>query len=203
LLLATAALVGLVAIGAATVYAVTESRMSQTFEVEPVPLEVSPAASLAKRGKEIATFRGCRDCHGPNLTGRLVTDGMPVMRLAGPNITPAGVTRDYDDRDWARTIRHGVRPDGTPVLFMPSYEWTELSHEDLAALIAYAKSVPAVEASGETFAVGPLGRVLYLAGELPLIPAETIDHSVKPAAPPPGESLTPGSRSGSTPRHCR
>jgi mono/diheme cytochrome c family protein len=185
-------LVLVIVAAAGTVYAVTESRMSKTYEVEPVPLDVEPTAAMVDRGKRLATFRGCRDCHGPNLVGRLVADGMPVMRLAGPNITPGGVTKNYSDKDWARSIRHGVRPDKTPIRFMPSYEWTELSHQDLAAIIAYAKAVPATDEPATPFEVGPLGRVLYLAGELPLLPAETIDHTAKPADPVPGATVEYG-----------
>ena len=41
---------------------------------------------------------------------------------------------------WVHAIRHGVRPDGTPLLFMPSTEFYFLSDEDLGAVIAFIKS---------------------------------------------------------------
>jgi mono/diheme cytochrome c family protein len=175
------------------VFAVSESRINRTYALEPAALIIAPDASMVARGMAIATYRGCRDCHGDNLAGRLVADAMPVMRLASPNITPGGVTRNYTDVDWARTIRHGVRPDGTPVRFMPSFEYTALSHADMAALLAYVKSVPAVAEAAVPFAVGPLGRVLHLAGELPLLPVELIDHNAEPAEPTPGPTADYGS----------
>lgn len=173
-------------------FGVTSSKMSETYDVEPVALAVKPSPALIEKGKAVATFRGCRDCHGEDLSGRVVGDAMPVMVLAGSNITPGGVTRDYTDEDWARAIRHGLRKDKTPIPFMPSFEWTELSHEDLAAIISYARSVPTVEGSGPRFEVGPLGRILYLAGQLPLIPAEIINHDAKPQAPTPGPTAEYG-----------
>ncbi len=165
------------------VFVTSEMALSKVYAVEPVPLAVKPSASMVERGKELATYRGCRDCHGENLAGRVVADDLPVMRLAGPNITPSSRIKDYSDVDLARVIRHGLQPDGTPVRFMPSYEYTKLSHGDLAAMIAYVRSVPGVDEVGPTFELGPVGRALYLAGELPLIPAETIDHKLKPVNP--------------------
>lgn len=165
------AFVGLITVAASGVFFASSPAIARTYDVKVAPMAVAPSPELVARGKELATFRGCRDCHGEDLGGRIVADGMPVMVLAVPNITPGGVVKDYTDEDWARVIRHGVKRDGTSVMFMPAYEWTKLSHEDLASIIAYAKSVPAVENSGTQFELGPMGRVLYLAGQLPLLPA--------------------------------
>ena len=172
-----------IAVIAVVVFAVSNSRINTLHDVTPVALAVTPSAEMVERGKELATFRGCRDCHGEDLGGRVVGDAMPVMVLAGSNITPGGVVKGYTLEDWARVIRHGVKPDKRSVRFMPSFEYTELSHEDLAAIIAYAQSVPAIEAEAAPFVLGPLGRVLYLAGELPLLPAEMVDHDATPAKP--------------------
>jgi len=186
-------LVALIVLVVIVVFVVSTMALNKTYEIEPTPLAIKPSSDLVDRGKEIATFRGCRDCHGENLEGRLVADAMPVMILVGPNITPGGVTKDYTDEDWARIVRHGIRKDKKPARYMPSYEWTILSHEDMAALISYAKSVPAVSQEAPKFKLGPLGRFLYLIGELPLLPAaDMIDHSAKPATPVPGPTATYG-----------
>ncbi len=192
LAIALAGFVVVIVVAAGVVFALSSSRINATHEVEVAPVAVKPDPSMVERGKEIATFRGCRDCHGEDLAGKLVADAMPVMKLAGPNITPGGVTANYGDEDWARTIRHGVKPNGKSVLFMPSFEYTALSHADMAALIAYAKSVPPVDGPGPAFELGPLGRVLFLAGELPLLPAEIADHGIKPADPTPGPTAEYG-----------
>jgi mono/diheme cytochrome c family protein len=179
------ALLVFILVASGGVFAASENGINKSWSIEPVALAVKPSPEMAERGKAVATFRGCRDCHGEDLSGRLVADAMPVMILAGPNITAGGMTKTYSDEDWARVVRHGIKPNGKAARFMPSYEFTELSHEDLAAIIAYARSVPAVATPGPAFEVGPLGRVLYLSGELPLIAAETIEHDLKPANPVP------------------
>lgn len=184
------------------VYAWSEARMTASWDVEPAPLEVPPTADLAARGQAIATFRGCRDCHGEDLAGRVVIDDLPVMRLVSANLTPAGVGGEYSDEDWARAIRHGVRPDGSAILFMPSQEYTALSHEDLAALIAYLRSVPPAAPSLPSTTIGAVGRGLFLAGKLPLVPAELIDHATRPASPAPGPTAEYGRYLGSACTGC-
>lgn len=185
-------MLGLLAVAMGTAYAMSEARLSRRWDVDPVPLAVRPTAELAARGQAIATYRGCIDCHGEDFGGRVFIDAMPVMRLVAPNLTPSGVTADYTDEDWARAIRHGVRPDESPILFMPSQEWTELSHEDLAALIAFLRSVPPIDRTGEPSQVGIVGRALYLTGQLPLVPAEIVDHQASPASPVPGPTAAYG-----------
>jgi hypothetical protein len=49
----------------------------------------------------------------------------PVFaRLASVNLTrgKGGIGQTFSDSDYVRSIRYGVRPDGKPVIFMPS-EW--------------------------------------------------------------------------------
>ena len=59
-----------------------------------------------------------------------------------------------------------------------------MSGEDLGALIAYLKTVPAVDNELPGHTLRPLGRALFLAGQLPLLPAELIDHDApRPTAP--------------------
>jgi mono/diheme cytochrome c family protein len=189
---AVGALLGLLAVAVGSAYAMSQARLSKRWQIDPVPLAVEPTAELAERGKAVATYRGCTDCHGEDLGGRVFIDAMPVMRLVAPNLTPSGVTASYGDADWARAIRHGIRPDGSSILFMPSQEWTELSHEDLASIIAYLRSTPPVDRTGEPSQVGIVGRALYLAGELPLVAAEVVDHQASPASPVQGPTADYG-----------
>ena len=107
--------------------------------------------------------------------------------LYATNLTSGqgGIGGTYTDEDWVRAIRHGVGPDGKPLIFMPSSEFYFLTDEDLGALIAFLKTVPPVDYSPAEISVGPLGRVLFLAGQMPLlVTAEEIDHD----APRPEDS---------------
>jgi len=140
----------------------------------------------------------CAACHSasleaPNLAGNLFLD-IPPARLGAPNLTTGagGVGTRYTPADWARAIRHGVRPDGTPLLFMPTANFYHLSDADLGAIIAYIKSLPPVDNQAPASQVYPLGRVLMAAGQLAL-PAEQIDHNApRVSAPPPGRTAEYG-----------
>jgi len=105
---------------------------------------------------------------------------MPMARLTGANLTASGNGTRAAYRstgDWVRAIRGGVCPDGSALLFMPCCEYRGIGSEDLGALISWIKSMPPVDTEPRDQEVGPLGRVLFLAGVLPLVPAEMIDYS--------------------------
>jgi len=95
-----------------------------------------------------------------------------------------GVGGEYTDEGWVKAIRHGVRMDGTPLLFMPSTEFYFLSDEDLGAVIAYVKSAPPMENVLPPSGVSPLGRLVMMVPGITFIPAELIPHDApRPVAP--------------------
>lgn len=98
---------------------------------------------------------GCGNCHTPfgpegfdfdkDLSGRVVEDNEMFTAVA-PNLTPAGPIADWSDAELARAIREGIRPDGSvigPPMPFPLYR--HISDDDLAAIVAYLRTVPAVE----------------------------------------------------------
>jgi mono/diheme cytochrome c family protein len=182
-----------IALGA--VYGITERRFARRFTIDPQPLEVPPPTDTLAitNGRRLAQSRGCMDCHGAEGRGRVFIDEMPVLRVVPGNITPGGPTAEYTNDDWARAVRHGVRPDGSAILFMPCDDYRYIDDRDLGAIVAYLRTLPAsTHDAGET-RVGPMGRVLYLAGKLPLVKAELIDHDVPaPPAPPVGRTAEYG-----------
>jgi mono/diheme cytochrome c family protein len=184
--IAAGVLVAVIMLVAGSVYAITESRFAKTYEVPKLALSVpgpSDTEAMA-RGKHLAVTRGCLECHAENGAGRLFIDEMPVMQLRPPNITPGGRVKTYSAADWERAIRHGVHPDGTPILFMPVEDYRMMADDDLADLIGYLKTLPAVENDPGPSTIGPVGRVLYLLGELPLTVADHLDHAAQvPPAP--------------------
>jgi mono/diheme cytochrome c family protein len=98
----------------------------------------------------------------------------------------------YTDADWVRAIRHGVRPDGSPLLFMPTANFYHLTDADVAAIIAYLRSLPAVDNQPPASQIYPLGRALMAAGQLSL-PAESLDHRApRVPAPPAGRTAEYG-----------
>jgi len=75
---------------------------------------------------------------------------MPIPELnniAARNITPDVETGigGWTDDEIARAIREGVRKDGTALFpVMPYYDFKFLDDEDLASIVAYLRTIPAV-----------------------------------------------------------
>src|SRR5215472_446543 len=126
---------------------------TRTFERTPQRLE---------RGRYIATaLSGCVYCHSPHdwnapghpmVTAMLGAGGvLPFAnlpgRVVGPNLTPdpeTGAGRWSDDQ-LARAIREGIGHDGRALFpLMPYPHYRNMSDEDLASVIVYFRSLPAV-----------------------------------------------------------
>ena len=87
--------------------------------------------------------------------------------------------------------------DDKSLWFMLSQEFNHWSDADVGAIIAYLRQAPPVDKQQPESSGGPLGRVLFLAGMLPLLPAELIDHeAVRQPAPPIGVSFEYGAYLG-------
>lgn len=171
----------------ATAWWKSQAALQRVYAItDPALVLPTDAASLA-HGRHLFETRGCDDCHGAEGVGRLVMDAGPVIRLVAPNITPGQLeARGYDADKIATAIRHGVRANGTPLVFMPSDDWSDLGDADTAALVAYMQTLPASDNRTDPIEIRPLARLLYLFERFPLIPAEHIDHAPRSrGAPPP------------------
>lgn len=190
-LLGVLALAALVAFGLA--WLKTDRAMARTYVVNDPPLTLPTDAAALVQGRHLFVTRGCADCHGAEGAGQLVFDAGPVIRLVAPNITPGGVIKGLTADQIAAAIRHGVKADGRPMVFMPTPDFVELSDADTAALIAHVQSLPASDNDPGKLEIRPLGKLLYAAGRFPLLPAEDVDHSPRTrAGPPPGATAAYG-----------
>ena len=155
----------------------TNQGLARTYVVNDPPLVVARDADTLAHGAHLFATRGCADCHGSDARGRLVFEAGPVMKIIGANLTPGGVLKGVSADQIAAAIRHGVKPDGHPLVFMPSEDFAAMSDTDVAAIAAWLQSLPADGNDPGRSEVRPLGRVLYTLGKLPLLPAELIDHA--------------------------
>jgi len=189
-----AVLVGLLALGAASVFALSQARLAHRYAVpaESVVIPNDPAAIA--HGRHLAIISGCIDCHGQDLSGRVFFENAMIGRFVAPNLTKGKGGITFTDQDWIHAIRHGVRPDGKSLLVMPSKQFYALSDADLGALIAYLKTVPPADNVLPPSALSPMGRVLMLVmKDLPLLAAERIDHgAARPPAPRAGVTVEYG-----------
>lgn len=184
----------LVGFAVGIVYFVSATKLQKTYAVTPRAVPIPADAAALARGKHIAETRGCIDCHGKDLAGAKVIDDPAMGKLYGPNVTKGkgGRIADYGDDDWVRAIRHGVGRKGRALLLMPSAEYAHFSDEDLGAVIAYVKTVPAVDRDSVPVSPGPVARALLVAGKLKLA-ADEIDHAnLHPASVPAGITLEYG-----------
>jgi mono/diheme cytochrome c family protein len=177
-------LLGLIILLVVSVYVVSASRLNRTYEVTAdfnltIPTD---AESIAAGGKTYAIY--CENCHGTNLAGDLFSEDAAFGEIYSANLTSGenGIGRSHSDKEIARAIWYGVKPDGAPTVGMP-YEFHQAIHMgDMANLIAYLRSAPPVDTDYPAASYGPMLRVMHAANLFPLVAAEKIDGD----QPPPG-----------------
>lgn len=189
---------GMLLLGAAAVaWGVMRSdqRMSRQVDQPAYALAVPEGAAALARGRYLFMSRGCAECHGANGAGHAFIDDPKVgMYVRAPNISPraGSVTAGYSTADWERVVRHGIKPNGQPVMIMPSEDYSRFTDADVSALVAYVRTLPAVEGGPAQFKLPTLVRVLYGFGVI-RDAAEKIDHRLAPAAVvPEGVSIQHG-----------
>jgi len=180
------ALVSLALLGvAATVVgkALGERKMARNVLLQVRPLDVLADAAHVERGRYLYNTRGCAECHGATGAGRTYVREAG-MYVVAPNITagPNGTTAHYGVVDWVRTVRHGVKPNGNPIMIMPSEDYSRLTDEDMAALVVFVQQLPPVAGSKAVIDVPAQVKALYAFGMIKDA-SEKIDHTQAPARP--------------------
>ena len=173
------ALVALVLAIVAFVYARSEYALRKHTSVDEPALAIPTDADAIARGEHLAITRGCTDCHTADLGGKVNMEAPAIGRMAAPNLTrgKGGVAANYSDADYERAIRHGLKADGTSLLFMPTRDFVALTDADTADLIAYIHSRPAVDRERVPSYIGPVGRALFAFGVLPMVESRLVDHA--------------------------
>ena len=174
-LLLTLVVLGAIALG--LVYWRTNTVLAQHIDVDEPALAIPTDAAAIARGEHLAITRGCTDCHAADLGGRVLVDKFPIGRLAPPNLTSGkGGVGPLDAVRMERAIRHGLGQGGRLLLFMPATDYSNLSDADVADLMAYVGTRPAVDRAMLPPVAGPLLRVLFLLDKAPLVFALKVDH---------------------------
>jgi len=171
-------LVGLVVVAVLVLNVIGRSKAKNGQDVAAASTISLPTDSSAlARGRHLAGFLGCEDCHGPGLAGRQFPTPTFLVSMAAPNLTrgTGGIGASYTPEDWNRAIRHGIGKDGRRLIIMPSEAYTHLTDADAAALIAYLQTLPAANSSFAPRKIGILGGTLLGAGVFPTV-SELIAH---------------------------
>lgn len=179
-----AALAGLAAVAVFAGLQLAERKRNRVIQLEVAPVAFTTDAQALERGKYLFLSRGCVDCHGAAGTGRTFVNDGKGTHIAGPNITPLGVTARYMPADWVRIIRHGIKLDGRPALVMPSEDYNRFTDEDLTALVSYIRTLAPAKGPEAVIELPLPAWVLYGFGAIPDA-ASRIDHSLPPSKPVP------------------
>lgn len=186
LIIVVALLAGTVALSVLTVFAISELRLKRTYAVDADPAPVSMDAASIARGQHLAeVITGCQECHGTRMSGRVLEDDALLGQIVAPNLTSGrgGIGAYYSDADWVRFMRHGVGQDGRPLVLVSSLSLFNLGEEDMAALIAYMRSLTPVDYELPETRVNFLARLLLLI-QPSALPALVIDHDAPPPTMP-------------------
>ena len=106
--------------------------------------ETPPEGATPEYGRYLAAIGGCQGCHGETLAGGRVPGTPPDFKPAA-NLTPGGIG-NYTEADFFRALREGKRPDASAIdPFMPVAYTRLMTDDELRALWAYLRSVPARE----------------------------------------------------------
>ena len=188
ILLVTLALAGVVAAVVGKIMG--ENKMTRQIAVAVAPVALNADAAHIEQGRYLFSTRGCAECHGANGGGKeVIKDG--AMLVVSPNITAGtnSVTAHYRTEDWVRTLRHGVKPNGHPVMIMPSEDYNRLTDDDVASVIAYVKQLPPAAGRIAVVQLPVPVKALYAFGAI-RDAAEKIDHSL-PSSIPVASAITP------------
>lgn len=160
----------------------------------PTDLDVVATPERLQRGAYLAnSVCVCMDCHstrdwslfaGPLTPGTLGKGGErfdETMKFPGTffarNITPAGIG-SWSDGELYRAITSGISKDGHPFFpVMPYPNYNKLATEDVYSIIAYLRSLPAIENQVAESEVGfPMNVILRTIPE-PAAPLERPEPS--------------------------
>ena len=151
----------LIAIGIATAaFALEQSTKAATpaAKTKAAPAEAKPTAAVLERGKKLAIYGGCVDCHTPGalygapdftrqLSGSELGWSGPWGTSYARNLTPDLETGlgYYKEHEIILALKSGKRLDGKPMLPpMPWQNFASLSDADMHALVAYLQNLPPV-----------------------------------------------------------
>ncbi|HEX6178413.1 MAG TPA: cytochrome c, partial [Thermoanaerobaculia bacterium] len=162
-------------------------RSDRTFDAPYPDIEASSDPKVIARGRYLAYGPAhCVNCHTANGLAKDVANGatppltgghefkLPFGVVRSRNLTPdatTGIGR-YSDRELARVLRYGVKPDGRVVL--PFMEMQNLTDEDLTAIISFLRSQEPVRNDIADHDFNLLGKAILAFAMKPVGPAGPI-----------------------------
>jgi len=176
-----------------TIYVFSTQTLNKHIEYTDASPPIPRDSTAIARGRHLSrAISKCVECHGNDLGGQVVFDALPMARVVAPNLTSGrgGIAGDRSDDDFLRAIRHGIGPGGRALVLMPARNYWHMGDDDVGSLIAYLRTVPAVDRELPPTSFGLVGRLLLVKGDLnDMFEAKKMDHA-KRRPPPPAADTT-------------
>ena len=108
----------------------TGRRLHEKYDITLQPFTLKTDSAIVAEGHRIMLTKGCRNCHGDDLAGKVWLDDPMLGKVVTPNLTKGkgGRPQDYDTKDWLLALQHGVRRDLTPLMIMPGVKHVVAIH---------------------------------------------------------------------------
>jgi mono/diheme cytochrome c family protein len=181
-------IVAVVVLLLSTIFVFSTQTLNKHIEYSDVSPPIPRDSASIARGRHLSrAISKCVECHGTDLGGKVVFDEMPFARVVAPNLTSGrgGIAGNRTDDDFLRAIRHGIGLGGRALVMMPARNYWHMGDGDVGSLIAYLRTVPAVDRELPATSFGLIGRVVLLKGDLnPMFEAKGMDHLARRPAPP-------------------
>lgn len=164
------------------IFLITESDRLRTYPLTEYDITIPDDSVSIAHGERIYNIRGCTDCHGINLAGKVFQSGLLTGTITAPNLTPSPSSPIYDYRaeDLVRVIREGVKQNGKSVIMMPSHKFQVIHKTDIESLIAYLRSVkPVNRRLPSTNLNFPVRFYYFINRNLALFPANMVKRPVE------------------------
>lgn len=178
-------LIGLILIAGVVLYVMGNARLNKTYDIPPSNITLPTDAASIAFGKHRAETL-CEGCHGADLSGiNNWFNAAPLGTIDSVNLTSGagGIGSTFTTEDYVRAIRHGIGLDNKPLFMTAVVSTSNLSDKDLGAIIAYLKTIPPVDHKTNGRHFTPLANIMFGAGMLGKLPAESVSHDVHVNAP--------------------
>ena len=112
-------LIGLIFVLAAILYFKGGARLNKTYDIPADNIVIPTDAASIEMGKHL-TETLCAHCHANDLSGMTWFSFPPAGTVDSANLTSGegGIGREFTtDEDYVRAVRHGVNPEGKPMIF--------------------------------------------------------------------------------------
>ena len=124
--------------------------------------EYATDADMVAHGERLASVLACGSCHLPDYRGANFGQMIPLVDgLWATNISRT--LPEFSDAELERLLREGVHP-AREIYLMPSKQSQWLGDRDMAALLAYLRTIPP---TGEATPPPPMGFEEAVTGRLP------------------------------------